>query len=131
MEKKKESIYQRSKRILKLLAEKYPGATAYDIDGRGEHFVCEVETAKSHSGPDRAIEVILSSQPHKHLKTTQHYAILSGILKLHVGGEIVVLHPGDIYIVKPNNVHWGESNDECWVEIRSNPGWTKEDHIVI
>ena len=93
---------------------------------------CEVEPTKDHPEYDRAIEVILSSKPHKHLKMTQNYTILSGKLKLHIRGEqVVMLHPGDKYTIHPGNVHWAVGADECWVEIYSKPGWTKEDHILV
>lgn len=122
---------ERSNRILNQLKTQYPGAKSYDLDGRGEHFVCEIEPVTEHPEYDRAVEVIIDSLPHKHLKMTQYYTILSGNLELHNGKEIVWLHPGDKYIVRPGNIHWATSNDECWVEIYSEPGWTKEDHIPI
>jgi mannose-6-phosphate isomerase-like protein (cupin superfamily) len=130
---RKETKKQRSDRILDQLREKYPGANAFDLDGRGEHFVCEVEPTKDHPEYDRAVEVILSSMPHKHLKMTQYYTILSGTLKLHTGGNVIELHPGDKYVIHSGKVHWAENCDggECWVEIYSEPGWTKEDHIPV
>jgi mannose-6-phosphate isomerase-like protein (cupin superfamily) len=128
---KKETKKQRAIRIINQLKKKYPGAEAFDLDGRGKHFVCEVEPTKDHSEYDRAIEVIISSKPHKHLKMTQHYTVLSGILKLRVGGEIVNLKARDEYTIKPGNIHWATSEDECWLEIYSKPGWTKEDHIPV
>jgi mannose-6-phosphate isomerase-like protein (cupin superfamily) len=125
-----ETIEERSKRILALLRNKYPEKESYDLDGRGMHFVCELEPVKDHPEYDRAMEVIISSKPHKHLKMTQDYTVLSGHLELHIGNETILLNPGDKYVVKPNNVHWAKSNDECLVEIYSEPGWTKEDHII-
>jgi len=128
---KKESTKQRSERILNQLRTKYPGKDIFDLDERGQHFVCEIEPTKNHSKYDRAVEVILSSKPHKHLKTTQHYTILSGTLELHIGKEIVILHSRDTYTISPDIIHWAVSNDECWVEIYSKPGWTKKDHISV
>lgn len=128
---KPETAKERSNRILNLLRSRYPGKIAYDLDGRGLHFVCEVEPVSEHSEYDRAIEAILSSKPHKHLKMTQYYTILSGTLELHVEDNVVILRPGDKYTVHPGNVHWAESKDECWLEIYSKPGWTKEDHIPV
>jgi len=126
-----ETTAERSGRILNQLRMKYPGASAFDLDGRGEHFVCEVEPTDKHLEYDRAVEVILSSKPHKHLKTRQFYEILSGTLELHVEEKNIILRPGDTYTIDPGNVHWAVSDDECWVEIRSEPGWTKEDHVLV
>lgn len=125
-----ESKEERSKRIISFLNEKYPGKDAYDLDGRGLHFVCEVEPVSEHPEYDRAVEVIIDSRPHKHLKMTQTYTIHSGSLELHVGDKEVHLNTGDTYVVEPGNVHWAKS-DEAVVEIYSEPGWTKEDHIVV
>ena len=127
---KSETVEERSKRIISQLKEKYPNTKAYDLDGRGLHFVCEVEPVDEHPEYDRAVEVIISSKPHKHLKMTQNYTIISGELELHVGEKTINLHFGDKYTVYPNNMHWAKSN-ECWLEIYSKPGWTKEDHIVV
>jgi len=117
-----ESPKDRIARILNLLASKYPGKKSFDLDGRGLHFVCEVEPTQDHPEFDRAVEVIISSKPHKHNKMTQNYTILKGSLELH---------RGDKYTIEPHNVHWAKSDDECWVEIYSKPGWTQEDHIVV
>ena len=122
---------QRSSRILRQLRMRYPGKSTFDLDGRGLHFVCEIEPTEDHLEYDRAVEVILLSKPHKHLMMTQHYTILSGTLKLHVNEKMIMLNPGDTYTIKPSVVHWTKSDDECWVEIYSTPGWTKEDHILV
>lgn len=126
----KETNQQRTERILRQLKEKYPNSESYDLDGRGLHFVCEVEPVKDHSEYDRAVEVIIASKPHKHLRMTQHYKVYSGTLHLHVDDKIVVLSTGDTYVIKPGVVHWATSDDECWVELYSEPGWTKDDHIT-
>jgi mannose-6-phosphate isomerase-like protein (cupin superfamily) len=65
------------------------------------------------------------------MKTTQRYTVLSGNLELRSGDEIVTLSPGESYTVKPGDVHWSKSDDECWVEEYSTPGWTREDHISV
>lgn len=126
-----ETPQQRSKRILKYLREKYPDAKSFDLDGRGLHFVCEVDPPQDHPEYDRAVEVIISSLPHKHFKMTQFYTIISGNLELHLEDQVINLKQGDKYTIQPNTIHWAKSEDECWVEIYSEPGWTKEDHIVV
>jgi mannose-6-phosphate isomerase-like protein (cupin superfamily) len=126
-----ETNADRTKRILNQLKERYPQAKAYDLDGRGMHFVCEVESVDDHPEYDRAVEVIIESKPHKHLKMRQNYTILSGALELHYGDKTEMLQPGDKYVIEPGNKHWAKSPTECWVEIYSEPGWTKEDHILV
>lgn len=122
---------KRAQKILDQLREKYPGAKAFDLDGRGLHFACEVEPTEDHPAYDRAVEVIISSKPHKHKEMTQYYTVLSGILELHVEHKTIILKEGDKYVIEPGKVHWARSEDECWVEIYSEPGWTKEDHIPV
>lgn len=126
-----ETQKQRSERIIKKLKAKYSNKAAYDLDGRGFHFVCEVEPVSEHPKYDKAVEVIISSKPHKHLKMTQYYTIVSGTMEFHIGNKVIQLKAGEKYTVKPNNVHWAKSDNECWVEIYSEPGWTKEDHILV
>lgn len=127
---KDETIEERSKRILAQLKARYPDKDCYDLDGRGLHFICEVEPVKEHPEYDKAVEVIIAARPHKHLKMKQSYTVVSGLLKLHVGDKIIELKKGEKYTVEPGNIHWAESN-EAWVEIYSTPGWTKEDHIPV
>lgn len=129
--KEGETKEQRSQRVLNQLRQKYPDTKVYDLDGRGLHFLSEVEPVTEHPEFDRAVEVIISSKPHKHLKMTQYYTILHGILNLYVDDELIILKQGDKYTVEPEVIHWAESDNECWVEIYSEPGWTEEDHIVV
>lgn len=127
-----ETNIERSERIIGELKTKYPNKPTYDLDGRGMHFVCEVEPVSEHADYDRAVEVIILSKPHKHLKMVQEYTVISGRLELHVNNEILFLNAGDKYTMNPPDIHWAKSVDgECWVELYSRPGWTKEDHIVI
>jgi len=128
---KNEILEKHSNKILGQLKAKYPNSESFDMDGDGNHFVCEVEPTKEHPEYDRAVEVIFKSKPHKHLKMKQQYKIISGKLKLYIDDEIVDLVDGDEYIILPGKVHWAESDDGCWLEIYSQPGWTKEDHIPI
>jgi hypothetical protein len=124
------TILKRSERIINELKEKYPSASVWDVDGSGKHFVAEVEPSKDHPEYDRAIEVIISSKPHKHLKMIQEYKVIVGDLELHLGDRVVILCQGEKHIIRPGIIHWA-NGDECWVEIYSTPGWTKEDHIQI
>src|SRR2546422_8697874 len=126
-----ETAEQRSDRILRLLTSSYPGRRCYDINGHGTHFVCELEPAADHPEYDLALEVIISSNPHKHKRATQRYKVLTGTLELHVDGASILLHEGDAYTVKPQAVHCATSEDEALVEIRSTPGWTPEDHLRV
>lgn len=126
---KQETIQQRSERILRLLKEKFPQANAFAMDEEYNHFVSEVEPTKDHPEYDKAVEVIIKSKPHKHLKMRQNYKILSGSLKLYTGAKVTELNIGDTFTIFPGITHWAESDNEAWVEIVSHPGWTKEDHI--
>lgn len=128
---KPETIQQRSERILGKLRTMYPGANAFDVDGRGQHFACEVEPTSYHPEYDLAVEIIVSTLPHKHLKSSQKYTVIEGELELHVDDQIVILKPNDTYTVLPGKVHWSKSPGECLVEEVSRPGWTKEDHIAV
>lgn len=128
---KDETTKQRTDRILSQLKSKYPGKKCYDLDGRGMHFVCEIEPVEDHPEYDLAAEVIILSKPHKHLKMKQVYTILSVSLEFHNGDNVVRLLPGDKYVVEPGNIHWAKSDNECLLELYSEPGWTKEDHIII
>ena len=127
----KETVSERSDRIIEQLKKRYPNTTVYDLDGRGEHFLSEIEPVSDHPEYDRAVEVIISSKPHKHLKMIQYYTVISGTLELHIDDTLIILKPGDKYTINPGEIHWAKSQDEALIEIYSKPGWTKEDHIAI
>jgi mannose-6-phosphate isomerase-like protein (cupin superfamily) len=126
-----ETTEERSNRILKVLNGKYPGKESYDLDGRGLHFVCEVEPVSEHPEYDTAVEVIIKSKPHKHMKMVQRYIVLSGSMDLRVEDKEIHLSKGDQYVITPGKVHWATSDGRSLVELYSVPGWTKEDHIVV
>jgi mannose-6-phosphate isomerase-like protein (cupin superfamily) len=126
-----ETQEQQSKRILDKLNLRYPGKNAYDLSGKGIHFVCEIEPVKDHPEYDKAVEVILTSEPHKHLKMTQVYKVLEGSLTLHSDDKTILLNKDDQYVIEPGKIHWAEGNELTLVEIYSTPGWTKEDHIKV
>src|ERR1700729_1251663 len=128
---RQETTQERSDRIVSFLKNKCPGKGSYDLDGRGFHFVCEVEPVSEHPEYDTAVEVIIKSMPHKHLKMTQRYTILEGKMQLHVGEKTITLNKGDQYVIVPGLVHWATSDDEALAELYSVPGWTKEDHILV
>ena len=41
------------------------------------------------------------------------------------------MKPGDKMTIPVGAIHWAESDDECWDELYSTPGWTAEDHIPV
>lgn len=131
LSKPTETTEELTERILGELKVKYPGKNAYDLDGRGMHFCCEIDPVTKHPDWDRCIEVLILSKPHKHLKTKQWYTVLKGNLTLHVNDETFHLKVGDKHTINPGEAHWAESEDESWAELYSEPGWTKEEHIRV
>jgi len=126
-----ETSEERSKRILRLLKDEYPGKEIYDLDGHRLHFVCEVEPVSEHPEYDTAIEVIIKSKPHKHLKMVQRYTVLTGKMDLYVDDKKIHLSKGQQYVITPGKIHWATSDGKSLIELYSVPGWTKEDHIVV
>lgn len=117
--------------IIQKLQDMYPGKETYDLDGRGQHFVCEIEPVSEHSEYDTAAEVIIQSKPHKHLKMTQTYTIVEGELELYCDDEMYLLKKGDVHTILPGIVHWAKGSADTLSILHSRPGWTKEDHIVV
>jgi len=127
----KETVEQRKERIMKELQAEYPGKEVFDLNGNGLHFVCVVEPTEEHPEYDRAVEVMIKSRPHKHHKMKQVYTIIKGHLRLHLSKKIIEMKLGDTQTILPGEVHWAESEDECWDELYSTPGWTPEDHVPV
>lgn len=117
--------------VLEKLKEKYPGKQIV-LNNRREvtEILCEVDPTKDHKGLSTAIAVIDKTLPHYHKYTSEVYTVIEGELTLIVDGKKVELKKGQSHTIHPHQVHEAIGN-ETWVEVKSRPGWTKEDHIVV
>jgi len=111
---------------------KYPGKKiAITDEGEYQEVVCEIEPSSVNSERSTAVAVVGKSKPHKHLKTTEIYELISGELTVEVDGvEKVLAKAGDRLKINPGQSH-SASGAEAWFYTYSTPGWTPEDHIVI
>jgi mannose-6-phosphate isomerase-like protein (cupin superfamily) len=91
--------------------------------------VCEVEPTTEHSEYSIAEAAIKQSEPHHHEKSLEEYKIISGALRLIIDGKEITLKEGDIYFVKPLQVHYAIGNFTL-AQVTSRPDWTPEDHIL-
>lgn len=92
--------------------------------------ICEVEPTSEHPEYSVAIAVIDSSNTHYHTKATETYTVLKGILTIVKDGIEHTLKEGRSLVIRPGEVHQAKGN-ETLVHVSSNPGWTREDHIVV
>lgn len=122
---------QKTARIIGDLNAKYPGKKCFDVDGRGTHFVCEVEPAFEHPEYDKSAEIIILSRAHKFENSAQTYTVLRGSLELHVGEDVLVLDEGNSYEIAAGITRWAQSENECLVEIISKPGKTEADRVIL
>jgi len=106
------------------LRRDYPGVEICVLND-GAEIVAEVE-------PKRAVAVIECSLPHFHRQTTEQYKVVRGTLQVTCAGQQHVLGPGQSLRIEPGQVHEARGADGvAWVEVRSDPAWTKEDHILV
>lgn len=118
-------------KVVDELNHKFPGKFIIKNEQQGivTEILCEVEPTDSHPSWSLAIAVVDKSAPHHHKQTTEIYHILKGKLTLHIDKKEIALEEGENYTIAPGKVHWAEGN-ETWIECRSQPGWTLEDHIL-
>ena len=106
------------------LRRDYPGVEICVLND-GAEIVAEVE-------PKRAVAVIECSQRHRHRQTTEDYLVLRGTLQVACAGQQYVLGPGQSLRIEPGQVHEARGADGvAWVEVVSEPAWTKEDHVLL
>ena len=111
-------------RLTAELLRQYPGANIKVVPDRAE-MVAEIESG-------RAVAVIERSVPHFHRRMTETYRGLQGTLYVACGGRGYVLEPGDELTIPPGDVHFARSAGEpAWIEVRSDPPWTVEDHLSL
>lgn len=112
------------------MKEWYPGKAIIVLsDTHPTEIICEVEPTAMHSQYGVAISVIDSSAPHHHMLAKEMYTILEGELDLFIDDRKHHLIKGDSISIPPQSVHYAIGN-ETWVECKSEPGWTVEDHIL-
>lgn len=105
----------------------YPGAPVFRIPEQDPlEIVVEVEKTSNQS---IAVAIIERSAPHFHRNMIETYLVETGPLTLHVDGETYVLQKGDVFIIRPGQVHWAEGN-RVRVKVVASPAWTPEDHIL-
>lgn len=112
-------------KVIKELKEKYPEANLFlNNEDNPTEIVAEIEPKNG-----KAIAVIDKSISHVHNHTEERYVIIKGDLELFIDGERRCLKEGDIFDIRPGQVHYAVGN-ETWVEAISNPPWSPEDHII-
>lgn len=115
-----------SEKVIKELKENYPDKNIICLPEESpKEIICESDRKNGI-----AIAVIDKSEPHYHKNLTETYKILSGELNLIINEENFLLKPGKTKTIAPNQTHYAIGN-ETWVEIKANPPWTPEDHILI
>ena len=117
-------------KIVERLQERYPGKNIIAIPlEEPTEIVCEVEPASNHPEYSIAISVVDKSDIHYHLKSVEIYRVIEGELDVFIDGISHHLKSGEFIAIEPNSKHYAVGN-ETWVECRSEPGWTVEDHFT-
>ena len=79
-----------------------------------------------------AVAVIERSLAHFHLKTHEIYRVLRGTLHLACAGRGHVLRIGESITIEPGQVHFARASGEpAWIEVKSAPPWSADDHFVL
>jgi mannose-6-phosphate isomerase-like protein (cupin superfamily) len=106
------------------LLETYPGCRVIVTEDKKE-VIAEISLGV-------AVAVIERSPPHFHLKMKEVYRVLRGTLYVACGGKGHVLHKGDTITIEPGQVHFARGAGEpAWIEVRSVPPWSVDDHFVL
>jgi len=117
--------------IIARLKREYPGKNIVcNPDDNPTEILCEIEPSNKHHEYSEAIAYINSSLPHRHLKATETYRVESGNLTIYLDGVVKTVSEGQSVVIKPEVIHWAEG-DWTRVWVRSEPGWTLEDHLLV
>lgn len=115
-------------KVIKALKQKYPGKKiVINTPENPTEIICEIETGVEKS---LAVAVVDKIRPHYHKKLTEVYEVIKGTLIHHMGNLIRIINEGEKVTIPPGSVHWAEGK-ETWFFVRSTPGWTPDDHIVV
>lgn len=118
-----------SSKILDRLKEAYPNKKVIALPTvRPTEILCEVDPSSEHPEYSVAVSIVDGSTPHYHKKSTETYTILEGELDLFIDGHLHHMKKGESVVVHPLSNHYATGR-ETWIECRSEPGWTAEDHV--
>lgn len=120
-----------AKETIDYFQEQYSGKNVIELPpGKPTEIICELEPSSEHPEYSIAVAAISSSKPHYHKKATEFYEVVRGGLILMVDDKSIKLNVGDIYTVKPQQIHHAKGNFTL-VKVTSRPGWTSDDHILV
>jgi len=120
-----------TQKIVKEIESKYPGKKIIlDPQDNPTEIICEIEPTEEHPEKSVALAVVGWSKPHYHKECTEIYEAIKGELTVYKEGKAHVLKEGERVTIEPGVVHNVEG-DEAWFLTYSNPGWRRDDHIVL
>lgn len=120
-----------AKDVITYFENNYPGRNIVSLPAENPtEIICEIDPTSEHPEHNTAIAAIKRSEPHYHKEATEYYKIIKGTLTLYVDGREIVLNEGSEYTIKPKSIHYA-TGDFAIVEVKSSPGWTSGDHILI
>jgi len=96
--------------------------------------VFEVTTARDGLPFGIAIADIEQSQPHVHRVTTETYTVVQGSIELALDDERVVLHVGDVAVIRPGVVHSARSIGEghaARITVTTIPEFSVDDYFPV
>ncbi|MCR4329263.1 MAG: cupin domain-containing protein [Candidatus Roizmanbacteria bacterium] len=116
--------------VVSTLEKKYPGATIIkNPEQDPTEIICEIDPAEKHSAYSTAVAVIDKTPAHVHARTAEIYYVTKGNLTLFIDNTRQIVHEGEYAVIQPGQMHRAEGA-ETWLEVYSEPGWTKEDHTL-
>lgn len=116
--------------IVHKLEKTYPGARIVkNPDQNSTEILCETDPVEKHTLYSTAVAVIDSTPAHFHKISAEIYFVTKGTLTLFIEKERHILKEGEYAVIQPGQVHRAEGA-ETWIEVYSEPGWTKEDHYL-
>jgi len=118
-----------SSKVVNQLKKAYPNKKIVVLPSvEPTEILCEVDPSSQHPEYSIAVCVVDTSAPHYHKKSTETYTILDGELDVFIDGVPHHMKKGESVVINPFSSHYAVGH-ETWVECRSEPGWTAEDHF--
>lgn len=114
--------------VIKRLKKLYPNKNIIALPEKyPTEILCEIDPVSEHTLFSVAVAVIDHSVPHLHKKSVETYTVLQGEIDLYLDGQVFHLKKGEFKQIHPFTIHHAIGK-EAWIQCRSEPGWTKEDH---
>ena len=101
----------------------------HDKDGRNFRCVISVENHGEWTAGEE-LRVVQDIQRHRHIRSTELWRVVQGVIKLTISGKELMLNEGDQITIEPGEVHSATGEKNALVRVTCTPALMEGDEVI-